>query len=626
MQFREWFQEQLYLELFTPEEIDAFEPEDGRWDHEPIENSPHDVFTYRFNVRSDPKKDCGYTYSEKRPCYHVSIKKSGYIDFGHWQTGVDDRFKNRDGVSGSDTVDADKEVKIGKDVMYSVLKAIAEVVRKVHPDELYWMPISKQRSNALNSEAREKVYKLWATKALFPKHYVPLSSHKWIRRDIYDKDYVSLGLPALPEDVKSPKDKSNLIDEILRKLPSVRHEIDRREQEAEERRRTEEAQRLAANPRYNPHGIQMDDEIIIHNGRYRGAMGKVVGFYTNMGYLCARIHSDEAGNINKQVSDIVKATEEKRNQRSQEYEDFMQYHNPEDLKVGDRVIVKDRYNGDDFGKEGKVVRYDIRYAHEGEFRLVVQMDHDEYNEKNFSASSLLKATPHNKRIVQQLVQQYKQEIEDSQRRYADEQSHYYRVDSTTQERMRDPQHNPNGIKLRDEVTFQKDGKDHRGIVVGADYAWHDDGPSSGTWRGGRTVVFRVVFLDTHDEDWRPASTLQKARPVRRRPTENPMREQQMAKIQAAIAAARTNADPRERQLLRDPQANPKGLKLGDGVTYTYMSGMKIKGKIAGLSIVSSNRIVQQWKTLVHFIALDQDFEDITTDDKIDKNIRSGSAE
>ena len=267
MNFREWFQDQLYLELFTPEEIDAFEPEDGRWDHEPSENSPHDRFTYRFNVRSDPKKDCGYRGDDIKPCYNVTIKKSGYIDFGHWDTGINDRFGDRQG-SNPNALDAEKEIKIGKDVMYSVLKAVGEVVRKVRPEELHWTPISKQRV-AINSEAREKVYKLWATKALFPQYYVPLTSSKWIRRDVYDREYVSLGMPTLPETIKSPKEKSDKVDEVLRKAVDVRQDIYRRDQEVEERRRTEEAQRLVDSPRYNPNGIRMDDDIIIHNGRYR---------------------------------------------------------------------------------------------------------------------------------------------------------------------------------------------------------------------------------------------------------------------------------------------------------------------------------------------------------------------
>jgi len=94
MQFKDWFQEQLYLEIFEPEEIDAFEPEDGRWDQSPEEDSSS--HTFRFNVKSDPDKNCGYS-DQSTPCYHVSISRDGYIDFGHSRTGTADRFGQRSG-------------------------------------------------------------------------------------------------------------------------------------------------------------------------------------------------------------------------------------------------------------------------------------------------------------------------------------------------------------------------------------------------------------------------------------------------------------------------------------------------------------------------------------------------
>src|SRR5690606_22229828 len=82
--------------------------------------------------------------------------------------------------------------------------AIGQYIDAKQPPQLTWSPVAKSRAGANNPMARESVYFLWAAKNIFPQ-YVPMSKRKWVRRDVYEQNYVSQGYPPVPKDVSKPK-------------------------------------------------------------------------------------------------------------------------------------------------------------------------------------------------------------------------------------------------------------------------------------------------------------------------------------------------------------------------------------------------------------------------------------
>ena len=494
MQFREWFQEQVFLELFDPEEIEAFEPEDATWDTSPDDKS--ESWTFRFNVKSDTEKSC---YGG--PCYYVSIGKNGYIDFGHAQTGTQDRFGARSGEDIETSGNKKVSTTAGKEVMYSILKGIGEIIKKHKPSELRWTPVTKTRYDAPNSRAREKVYKLWAIKALFPQYYVPVSKSHWVRRDKYDAEYVPRGLPELPKTIESNKEKGRLADEMMEKSDEMRQAMALSREEEQRRAREEQARIMVADTYHNPQQLQIGDKVIVKTGTSQGQMGNIKRFEARWGDLFVYIDSDTGEEIRKDIREVVKATESHLATRNRQVGEFMRRRNPENLERGERIICVDKDYDGNFGREGVIVSIDTTQSHEDVLYANVKMDGEEY-ERQVPMGSIVRLTRPNRQMANRKIREYKQEIESNQRRLAQEYISRYSMDERTRRYLEDPQYNPKKLKIGDEVKIHAmigSTVDRRGIITGAAYDSYS------------RLHFRVLFLDRYEDQFYTPDKLIKVR-------------------------------------------------------------------------------------------------------------------
>lgn len=262
------------LELIF-EAVEDHQPLHGRWERPLATHSGSN--SYRFNVSGD---NCG---DEANPCYKVNVN-------GNPAEGVTISFYR----AGS-TADAHKGV--GLEVFKGVLKALSEYVTTHRPAKLGWSAVSKSVPNPVsgkiqNPEARAHVYEGWALRHLFPDKYVGMQG-QWIRRDLYEKNYVSNGYPPVPEGVTgdSPASvKARALEAMKEQAAANREqirlrELERERQEAEERRREEERRRQEAerrrqeeerrraemlanaidDPAQNPNGIREGDTVYVVN-------------------------------------------------------------------------------------------------------------------------------------------------------------------------------------------------------------------------------------------------------------------------------------------------------------------------------------------------------------------------
>ncbi len=113
---------------------------------------------------------------------------------------------------------------VGNQVMGAVQYAIMEFIKQRNPDQLIWSPVKTKTVNPVtgritNPEGRKEVYEIFAIKSLFPL-YVSVKANEWIRRDIYDRDYVSKGYPAIPVNMTT---SSNSVEKkkLLQNIRSI---------------------------------------------------------------------------------------------------------------------------------------------------------------------------------------------------------------------------------------------------------------------------------------------------------------------------------------------------------------------------------------------------------------------
>ena len=261
----------IELERLIAEGIKDHQPTDGRWDR-PLEGNDSNV--YRFNIASDP---CG---SQSRPCYQVNLNNhNGEVSISF----------SRDGSH------SDQYRGVGLEVFKSVLKALIEYITVKKPNKLSWSAIRKSVANPssgkiTNPEARAHVYEAWALRHLFPEKYVGMDG-QWLRRDIYDKEWVPNGFPPIPDNINdnSPSgEKRRVLEDLQEKARKNRTEIQSREherreaenrrqreeqerREAERRRQEEEAERrrqevirqALEDPEKNPNGIKEGDVVYL---------------------------------------------------------------------------------------------------------------------------------------------------------------------------------------------------------------------------------------------------------------------------------------------------------------------------------------------------------------------------
>jgi hypothetical protein len=163
-----------------------------------------------------------------------------------------------------------------------------EFIQKNNPYYLTWEPIITRTVNPVtgkvtNPEGRKSVYEIFAIKSLFPL-YVSVKLNEWIRKDIYDKQYVAKGFPSIPENLtteSSPLEKKKFLQNIRdvnEKSPqnseealSNQHreheqeqEIQRREDGERWRRQQEERDRLRERISFH-RGMDTRREIQIRN-------------------------------------------------------------------------------------------------------------------------------------------------------------------------------------------------------------------------------------------------------------------------------------------------------------------------------------------------------------------------
>lgn len=330
----------ILMELFSQAEVMAYEPENGHWEPPLEQNTSYHRFY--FSIPSEELKFCsgdsqvGY---RRLPCYSLNISNSGgdiSISFKHEYTGYTDRF----GEGGK-----------GREVMNSVLHGLSQYLERHKPKTMSWSAVSKSRAGAVNPQARGKVYAMWATKNLYPDQYVPIRNDYWVRRDVYDREYVPRGYPSPNEFPGSPLKSAR---EFMDAYEKAQRDIYRREEEERERnyerqqrldrrnarqREREELERLIASPASNPQQLQVGDEVI---DKTTGEIYVIVKFRRRPydSTLLLRLRRPEASRatMEKEASEVAKATGENRIRRQTQMGDIIRQNNPLGLQVGDEVI------------------------------------------------------------------------------------------------------------------------------------------------------------------------------------------------------------------------------------------------------------------------------------------------
>ena len=94
---------------------------------------------------------------------------------------------------------------VGIQVLGAVFYAIREFIEKNNPDYLKWIPSKTKTPNPVtgeirNPEGRRDAYDILSIKNIFPE-YVSVRINEWMRRDIYERDYVPKGYPSIPENL-----------------------------------------------------------------------------------------------------------------------------------------------------------------------------------------------------------------------------------------------------------------------------------------------------------------------------------------------------------------------------------------------------------------------------------------
>jgi hypothetical protein len=110
---------------------------------------------------------------------------------------------------------------VGIKVIGAVFYAIGEFIKKNNPDYLIWSPSKTKTANPVtgiitNPEGRRDAYDIFAIKCLFPS-YVSVKINQWMRRDIYEREYVPKGYPSIPENLtmeSSPLEKKKFLQNI----------------------------------------------------------------------------------------------------------------------------------------------------------------------------------------------------------------------------------------------------------------------------------------------------------------------------------------------------------------------------------------------------------------------------
>lgn len=504
----------LLGEIFDTSVVRDYKPIDGSWQN----NLQSFSDVYHFKVPGDMDAD-----------YKVSISGS--------EEGVSVSFARDNRYS-----DTGKGVQ--KDVMYSVLHALGEYFSAKKPRAINWTAVSKSRTGAQNREARAHIYDKWATRHLFPHLYVGMDSN-WIRRDVYESEYVTIGYPPIPPDVTEDTSAS-VKAKVLEKMRDIakqnhadienrRVAEDRRREEEAERRRQERLQQAIVSPEQNPGQIQVGDIVF---GAYEERLGKVKAFQMGNRYredpehLYASVTLTSEENPDEEepygYNYIVLATQlqketpeaaaERRRRRAEEWEALLNNpeHNPHGVREGDEIITMidgapaSRHNG----LTGKIVKIQkdtwgvslkAQIAWDDRSKEVL----DYQAERPVSLEHLRKATPEQLQAIERarrqhhVEQQIERSRERSQRRAGVAQSEPEDTTIAT-----DTTHNPQGFKVGDYVKVDG-GYPYRnigrsGIIVRMHRNhWNQDILADVKFHNSRAQdnpTYRLVYLRKDDSE------------------------------------------------------------------------------------------------------------------------------
>ena len=155
---------------------------------------------FYFNVDGD---DCGSEW-----CYSVHFEELLSNEYEvEFKRGSNNSKDERRGV--------------GVQVLGAVCYAIYEFIKNMNPDSLKWSPAKTKTPNPVtgiirNPEGRRDVYDMYFVRNIFPE-YVSVKMNEWMRREIYERDYVKWGYPSIPDNLtidSSNVEKKQFIEEI----------------------------------------------------------------------------------------------------------------------------------------------------------------------------------------------------------------------------------------------------------------------------------------------------------------------------------------------------------------------------------------------------------------------------
>jgi hypothetical protein len=207
----------------------------------------------------------------------------------------------------------------GAQVFMGVAKAISKYAQVRKPARFFWSPVPRsthqKAGQAQTLNARKNVYERMSVGNMFPEKYVSIKENEWLRRDLYDKHYVPVGYPKIPEDMTNAshnKLKKQAVDDLRKKaseLPytakdaaeaSYQRERDRLEKEERDRLEGEASERLRAeinNLEMNPEWLQITDKVFLPHELNDMQKEMIQGFINLSSYQRFIINGQDEGKI-----------------------------------------------------------------------------------------------------------------------------------------------------------------------------------------------------------------------------------------------------------------------------------------------------------------------------------------
>jgi hypothetical protein len=393
---------QLLIEAINFDNLESIGQnlKDTKWSPPLSTDASH--YKFEFNIDEDP---CG---SQTVPCYSVTMGKSG--------NGWSFAFQRKGTYESASATGGAKLQGTGADNprIAGILYAYGKFIKEKSPREMRWMPTTTSRSH---------LYDRWMNSNLFPDRYVKIDEDKWVRRDVYDQEYVPTGYPKVPSDItmdsparakkealKKMQDEARQNQEQIDRLQRERDQLARQQREEEEQRRREEARienerrlNLALNDRdKNPESLAVDDIVRItpdeyqyfgysssYSSRNDGEVGKIqrIDLAENISsnnrnippdaLLALVLFPDRQNALRNdftsgsqkamRLDQLRKETENEKTQRQETYNSIINQalkdpnKNPNSLKLNDEIIVSHkRYSDPDIGQRGKITEFILK--------------------------------------------------------------------------------------------------------------------------------------------------------------------------------------------------------------------------------------------------------------------------